>query len=158
MAWARTTERDGIISDINITPLTDVMLVLLIIFMVTATFFVTEPAMKVNLPPAVTSELEPEARGEITVIVNRAGTLFVDDRQVRPADLVQVLMATAKRVQREPKIVVVRGDRQAAYGAVIWVMDAARLVGLRHVSLATEEAKREPTAPPGNEMSAGAKQ
>jgi len=135
----------GIISDINITPLTDVMLVLLIIFMVTATFFVAEPAMKVNLPPAVTTDREPEAGGEITVIVNRAGALFVDNRPVRPADLVQALMAAARRIPKERKVVVVRGDKQAAYGAVIWVMDAARLVGLRHVSLATEEAAGAPS-------------
>jgi biopolymer transport protein ExbD len=158
MALGRAGERESIISDINITPLTDVMLVLLIIFMVTATFFVAEPAMKVNLPPAVTSEREPAKGSEITVIVNRAGEVLVEDRQVKPVDLVQALMAAAKRVRAEPKVVVVRGDKQAAYGAVIWVMDAARLVGLRHVSLATEEASREPAAPPGNEMSAGAQQ
>jgi biopolymer transport protein ExbD len=141
MALSGPSEVGGssIIADINITPLTDVMLVLLIIFMVTATFFVTEPAMKVNLPPAVTSEREPEEGGEITVIVNRAGVLFVDNRQVRPADLVQALMAAARRIPNERKVVVVRGDRDDAYGAVIWVMDAARLVGLRYVSLATEE-------------------
>jgi len=141
----------GIISDINITPLTDVMLVLLIIFMVTATFFVAEPAMKVNLPPAVTSEQEPEAGGEIAVIVNRTGALFVDNRPVRPVDLVQALMAAARRIPDERKTVVVRGDRQAAYGAVIWVMDAARLVGLRHVSLATEEAVEGAPSPSGSQ-------
>jgi len=154
MALARRSESDGIISDINITPLTDVMLVLLIIFMVTATFFVTEPAMKVNLPPAVTSEREPEQGSEITVIVNRAGALFVDERQVMPADLVQALMAAAKRVQGERKVVMVRGDKQAAYGAVIWVMDAARLVGLRHVSLATAEVSGPTQGLPGEEASA----
>jgi biopolymer transport protein TolR len=132
----------GIISDINITPLTDVMLVLLIIFMVTATFFISEPAMKVSLPPAVTSERETKQAGEITVIVSEAGTLFVDNEHVAPAGLVQALMRAARRVQSEPKVVVIRGDKQATYGAIIWVMDAARLVGLRHVSLATEEASK----------------
>lgn len=129
---------DGIISEINITPLTDVMLVLLIIFMVTATFFVAEPAMQVDLPPAVSSEKAARENGEITVIVNRQGQLFVNEAPVSADALTQVLMEAARSVTADRKVVVVRGDREAAYGQIIWIMDSARLVGLRHVSLATE--------------------
>jgi len=87
MAIRTADEHGDIIADINITPLTDVMLVLLIIFMVTATFFVAEPAMQVELPPAVTSELVTKKDGEITVIVNREGSLFVDTCRSRPTAL-----------------------------------------------------------------------
>jgi DNA replication protein DnaC len=90
----------GIISDINITPLTDVMLVLLIIFMVTATFFVTEPAMKVNLPSAISSEQEAKQSGDITVIVSEAGTLFVQNEAVPAAGLVEALMKAAREQTR----------------------------------------------------------
>ena len=69
MAMGNQSSNGAIIADINITPLTDVMLVLLIIFMVTATFFVSEPAMQVQLPSAVSSDLVPREQGEITVIV-----------------------------------------------------------------------------------------
>jgi biopolymer transport protein ExbD len=134
----------SIIAEINITPLTDVMLVLLIIFMVTATFFVSEPAMEVDLPPAVTSERATRGNGEITVIVNRDGDIFVDEQRVSVEALTQALMEAARKVESDQKLVVVRGDREAAYGQIIWIMDSARLVGLRHVSLATEEPEDQP--------------
>jgi biopolymer transport protein ExbD len=138
------SQNGSIIAEINITPLTDVMLVLLIIFMVTATFFVTEPAMEVDLPPAVTSERATRGNGEITVIVNRDGELFVDEQPVPVERLTQALMEAARKLNADQKLVVVRGDREAAYGQIIWIMDSARLVGLRHVSLATEEPEGQP--------------
>jgi biopolymer transport protein TolR len=147
MALQRQAAADTIISDINITPLTDVMLVLLIIFMVTATFFVAEPAMQVDLPPAVSSELVTKGDGEITVIVNREGALFVDEQPVAPERLTQALMDAARSIAADRKLVVVRGDREAAYGQIIWIMDSARLVGLRHVSLATVPTESE-SGPP----------
>jgi len=141
MAMGNQSSNGTIIADINITPLTDVMLVLLIIFMVTATFFVTEPAMQVELPPAVTSDLVRKEDGEITVIVNREGDLFVNETPVVAEDLTRALMEAAREVTSEQKIVVVRGDTEAAYGQIIWIMDSARLVGLRNVSLSTERAE-----------------
>jgi biopolymer transport protein ExbD len=138
MAMGNQSSNGAIIAEINITPLTDVMLVLLIIFMVTATFFVTEPAMEVELPPAVTSDPVAKQDGEITVIVNREGDLFVNEQAVAAEDLTQALLDAARAVTADHKVVVVRGDTEAAYGQIIWIMDSARLVGLRHVSLATE--------------------
>jgi len=134
---------DTIISEINITPLTDVMLVLLIIFMVTATFFVSDPAMQVELPPAVSSALVAKEDGEITVVVNRDGLLFVNDQPVSADQLTDALIAAARDIEAERKVVMVRGDHQAAYGQIIWIMDSARLVGLRHISLATERPEEE---------------
>jgi len=142
MAVSAQRESNDIISDINITPLTDVMLVLLIIFMVTATFFVAEPAMQVELPPAVSSELVTKEQNEITVVVNSAGEMRVGDMPVSEYQLTQALMEAARRIPAPEKTVVIRGDRQAAYGKAIWIMDAARLVGLRHVSLATERPQQ----------------
>ena len=138
MALGNQSSNGAIIAEINITPLTDVMLVLLIIFMVTATFFVTEPAMEVELPPAVTSGLVPQQDGEITVIVNAEGQLFVNGEATPAEQLTQSLMDAAREITAEPKVVVVRGDTDAAYGQIIWIMDSARLVGLRNVSLSTE--------------------
>ncbi len=143
MAMRTQDSNDDIISEINITPLTDVMLVLLIIFMVTATFFVSEPAMQVELPPAVTSEIVTKGDGEITVIVNRDGDLFVNEQAVPAQELTQALMEAAREVTADQKVVVVHGDTQAAYGQIIWIMDSARLVGLRQVSLSTERPEAE---------------
>jgi biopolymer transport protein ExbD len=138
MSISSPQSEQGIIAEINITPLTDVMLVLLIIFMVTATFFVAEPAMQVELPSAVSSELVTKENGEIEVIVNKAGGLFLAGRPVADQALTQGLLEAARHLRAQTKVVVVRGDRAAAYGKIIWIMDAARMVGLRHVSLATD--------------------
>jgi len=146
MAMQTQDSNSTIISEINITPLTDVMLVLLIIFMVTATFFVAEPAMQVELPPAVSSELVAKGNGEITVIVNRDGDLFVDEQRVSAERLTEALMDAARNIDADRKVVVVRGDREAAYGQIIWIMDSARLVGLRHVSLSTERPEEDGAA------------
>ena len=143
MLRKRQNGNDTIISEINITPLTDVMLVLLIIFMVTATFFVSDPAMQVELPPAVSSALVAKEDGEITVVVNRDGLLFVNDQPVSADQLTDALIAAARDIEAERKVVMVRGDHQAAYGQIIWIMDSARLVGLRHISLATERPEEE---------------
>ena len=143
MLRKRQNGNDTIIAEINITPLTDVMLVLLIIFMVTATFFVSDPSMQVELPPAVSSALVAKEDGEITVVVNREGLLFVDDEPVSADQLTDALIAAARNIDADRKVVMVRGDHQAAYGQIIWIMDSARLVGLRHVSLATERPEEE---------------
>ena len=143
MAGKQLNGSDTIISEINITPLTDVMLVLLIIFMVTATFFVSDPAMQVELPPAVSSGLVAKEDGEITVVVNREGMLFVDDEPISADQLTDALIAAARKIDADRKVVMVRGDHQAAYGRIIWIMDSARLVGLRHISLATERPEEE---------------
>ena len=141
MATGTQSSNGDIIAEINITPLTDVMLVLLIIFMVTATFFVTEPAMQVELPPAVSSDLVTKKDGEITVVVNREGGLFVNEQKVPPEELTQALLDAAREIVADYKVVVVRGDTEAAYGQIIWIMDSARLVGLRNVSLSTERTE-----------------
>ena len=143
MAVGNQSSNGNIIAEINITPLTDVMLVLLIIFMVTATFFVTEPAMEVELPPAVSSDPIPKQDGEITVIVNAQGQLFVNETETSAEQLTQALLEAARETESERKVVVVRGDTEAAYGQIIWIMDSARLVGLRNVSLSTRRVDEE---------------
>ena len=69
--------------------------------------------------------------------------LFVDDEPVSADQLTQALIAAARNIEAERKVVMVRGDHQAAYGQIIWIMDSARLVGLRHISLATERPEEE---------------
>lgn len=139
MALNRKPKDPSIISEINITPLTDVMLVLLVIFMVTATSLIAEPVMQVELPSAVSGESTAPGNAEITVIVDRDGRLLVQDQAVSAGQFTQSLLDAARRLDAERKVVVVRGDREAAYGQIIWIMDSARLVGLRHVSLVTQE-------------------
>lgn len=133
--------RPKIISEINITPLTDVMLVLLIIFMVTATFFVAEPTMRVTLPSAVTGESPVDQTKEISVTLAKTGEVQVNGKMVPMQDLVAGLLEAAKEIEGD-KVVRIRGDKDVRYGAIIYAMDAARLVGLRRVALATEREEQ----------------
>jgi biopolymer transport protein ExbD len=132
-----------IISDINITPLTDVMLVLLIIFMVTATFFAAEPAMQVRLPSAVTAESPLDQTNEILVSLSKDGKVAVNCKCIVVDNLVSELVEAARQTPGE-KVVRIRADRDVRYGAIIYAMDAARLVGLRNVALATEKETQPP--------------
>jgi biopolymer transport protein ExbD len=134
----RTHRAPRIISDINITPLTDVMLVLLIIFMVTATFLVVEPSLNVRLPSAVTARNRPEPERTVTVVISRGGGLQVNGKRTDREHLVDSLIVAARNLPPGQRSVMVRGDRDADYGTIVYVMDAARLVGLRDVALATE--------------------
>ena len=141
----RTHRPSRIITDINITPLTDVMMVLLIIFMVTASFLVVEPSLDVRLPSAVTARSRPEPEQTITVSVARDGALKVNGRGAAREHLVEAMLAAARNLPPGERSVMVRGDRDADYGTIVYVMDAARLVGLRRVDLATKPAERERT-------------
>jgi biopolymer transport protein ExbD len=134
----RTHRPSSIITEINITPLTDVMLVLLIIFMVTATFLVVEPSLDVRLPSAVTARSRPEPERTITVSISQGGGLKVNGKPADREHLVEALLAAARNLPPGERLVMVRGDRDADYGTIVFVMDAARLVGLRQVALATE--------------------
>ncbi|MGO9388775.1 ExbD/TolR family protein [Rhodoblastus sp.] len=135
------------LADINVTPLVDVMLVLLIIFMITAPMLAT--GMKVNLPQASASQpLDPQH--PILVSVSRDGALSVDDEQVDAGALVdsvrQKLDGDAQRV------VQVRGDRDAPYGVVVSVMDRLAGGGIGHLAIVTDlrpapEAAKKPEKP-----------
>lgn len=131
-----------IIGEINITPLTDVMLVLLIMFLLTATFILSSRGLRVDLPaPVVEHEPppEPDPAARIVVQVDRQGRVHIGGRPLADGELTGALMEEAARRRDREKIVVVRAHADAPYGRVIWIMDSARLVGLPRVSLATEE-------------------
>jgi biopolymer transport protein ExbD/biopolymer transport protein TolR len=121
------------LSDINVTPLVDVMLVLLIIFMVTAPMLAT--GMKVNLPQASASKpLDPQH--PILVSVARDGRLAVDDDEVGADALVE---SVRKKLDGDiTRIVQVRGDRDASYGSVVSIMDRLAGGGIGHLAIVTD--------------------
>ncbi|MBE9565865.1 MAG: biopolymer transporter ExbD, partial [Proteobacteria bacterium] len=92
MALNKKPNDASIIAEINITPLTDVMLVLLVIFMVTATSLIAEPVMQVELPSAVSGESSAPGNAEITVVVDRDGRLLVQDQAVSAEEFTQSLL------------------------------------------------------------------
>jgi biopolymer transport protein ExbD len=134
MALFRAHTRGRIVAEINVTPLTDVFLVLLIIFMITTSAMV-KPAADVDLPKA--PDTQEEAKG-VMVTITPAKEVFVNERPV-PADdasLVSVLRDTLAR-SRE-KVVILAGDRQVVLGEVVRVLGLAKEAGATGFALASE--------------------
>ena len=127
----------GIIAEINITPLTDVFLVLLIIFMVTSSV-IANTGKKVDLPEAQeASQTPPQA---ITVTLTAAGEVQVNDKSIKLEDLrahLEAILATA-----EDKTVILRGDKQVVLERAVYVLDQAQLAGAEGFALATTRPKR----------------
>jgi biopolymer transport protein ExbD/biopolymer transport protein TolR len=120
------------LAEINVTPLVDVMLVLLIIFMVTAPLLT--PGVKVDLPKAASAKaLNPKA--PLVVSVGRDGALaFGAD----PVTLDGLAAAVKAKMGDDPaEVVHIRGDRDAAFGAVVQVMDRLTLAGVVHIAIVT---------------------
>jgi TolR protein len=119
-------------SDINVTPLVDVMLVLLIIFMVAAPLMAA--GVPVDLPKAQAKPLVDQKQ-PIAVSIGAAGRFFVDEREVAPDELVSVLSENADSKERR---IHVRGDKTIAYGKVIEVMGLINSAGYTKVALVSE--------------------
>ena len=128
---------DGVVAEINITPLTDVFLVLLIIFMVTSSV-IANTGKKVDLPEATQqTQTPPQA---VTVTLTATGIVQVNDQVVRLEDLrghLEVALASA-----EDKMVILRGDKEVVLGKAVYVLDQAQLAGAEGFALATTKPKK----------------
>lgn len=132
MAGASRYDDDPII-DINVTPLVDVVLVLLIIFLATS-YMIAQQSFKVELPKA-SRTVATEAR-TLAVVVKADGEIVLDGQPVDPGELEAVLV---ERVQANPALqVVVGADDQVAHGRVVAVMDAARRAGVSKLAFAVD--------------------
>lgn len=126
-------KRLGVNSEINMTPLVDVALVLLIIFMITAPIMMG--GIDVQLPQASATPLA--AKDGVVITIDRGGQIYVDDIPVTAAEL----QATVRRImdQRNATGVYVRGDRSTPYGNVVRVIAALHQAGITSAGLVTEE-------------------
>jgi len=124
---------EGIMAEINITPLTDVFLVLLIIFMITTSAMV-DSAAKVNLPKA--SQTVQEARG-LTVTVTADDKIFVNQMQVDSAQLESTLRDLL--TDDPKKLVILQGDQSVMLGRAVQVMDVAKRAGAQAISIAAQK-------------------
>ena len=124
----KTTE-----SEVNLTPMLDVVFIMLIFFIVTASF-VKEAGIDVSRPPAATAERKE--RGNIMVAITENDQIWMDRRQVDP----RALRANIERLHAEnPQgSVVIQADKNSKSGLLVQVMDAARLAGVKNVALAAE--------------------
>jgi biopolymer transport protein TolR len=122
-------------ADINVTPLVDVMLVLLIIFMVTAPLLTA--GVPVNLPESRAKALDQEQE-PVQVAIDDAGRIFVNDRELTEAQLPDALAEIARaNTTGEPPAILVRADRTTNYGKFMSVMGELNRAGLNRVSLVT---------------------
>jgi len=123
---------EGVVAEINITPLTDVFLVLLIIFMVT-TSVVANQSKQVDLPGAAVSETTPKG---VTVTVLQDGSMQVNDVLTSDADLYARLEAALKDTRE--KLVILRGDKNVLLGKAVNILDVAQQAGATGIALATK--------------------
>lgn len=127
-------EREGdIITDINVTPMVDIMLVLLIIFMVTATY-ITRNAIEVKLPEAATGQ--DVTTTTLALVVSQDGSLFLNGEAVT---LEEVRQKVPSIVKESPEVqAVVDGDRSVPYGRVMEVIDTLRSLGVKNFAASVE--------------------
>jgi biopolymer transport protein ExbD len=122
-------------SEINITPFTDVVLVLLIIFMI-ATPFIYQSSMRVQLPQASKTE---ETSRDIIITINAHGDIFLEDAKVDLGTLKYKLMAMVR--SKPDASVIINGDKNVRYDSVIQVMDVLTQSGVKNPGLGIELKK-----------------
>ena len=124
----------GVKADINVTPLVDVMLVLLIIMMIVAPML--QKGVDVRLPVAANSANKPETQDQTVLAIKADKTLWVNGVQVRETELrqrVEEILETKKE-----KIILIKADEEVEYSAVMGAMDALRAGGIEDMGLITE--------------------
>ena len=120
------------ISEINVTPFVDVMLVLLIIFMVTAPLLTS--GIKINLPES-SSVLKNEKKDPVTVSINSKGEIFIQKKKFSKAQLIQKLSLLKKNNQNLK--IYIKGDKKLDYGKVMDLMNLINQSGFKKVALVT---------------------
>ena len=127
---ASASRRRGIIAEINVTPLVDIMLVLLIIFMLTA-HLIARQAIEIELPRAAQStSLQPTT---LAIALKADGAIFLNEKPVTPAALRDAIKAA---VARDPKTqAVIAGDKRVSHGRVVWVLDTVKSLGITQFAI-----------------------
>jgi len=140
MALRFDDDVEDIVAEINITPLTDIFLVLLIIFMISSSAML-EGGLDVKVPTAKSTGLTKTIKGKpVYVTINKEGQISVNKQITTESLLLQVLKEALDKTSE--RMVVIRGDESIYLGSAVQVMDAARGAGADKIALATR--------PPGN--------
>ncbi len=126
-------QRGQFVSQINVTPLVDVMLVLLVIFMVTAP--IIQQGVAVTLPK-VKAEALPGKEDQFVVSITKPGEIYLNDAKLSPEELTDKLKAISQ--ERPDREVFIRADDQVPYGDVIRTMAAIKAAGIENVGMVTE--------------------
>jgi biopolymer transport protein TolR len=136
--------KGGVKSDINVTPLCDVMLVLLIIMMIVAPLL--QQGVSVQLPQATNTTDKPETQDQTVVAISASKDLYLNAKPVREGELATKVSELLEN--KKEKIVVIRADKDVAYSAVMAAMDQLRQAGVEDIGLITDP-KHQPGAAGG---------
>ena len=129
----QSKKRRELISEINVTPFVDVMLVLLVIFMITAPLLTT--GIKINLPES-TAKVISEKKEPVTISLKKNGDIFLQKKKINEEELIKKLFEL-KKLNEDLKIYI-RGDKDLNYGQVIKLMGTINKAGFKKVALVTK--------------------
>jgi biopolymer transport protein ExbD len=129
--------KGGVKSDINVTPLCDVMLVLLIIMMIVAPLL--QQGVNVKLPVAGNTVDKPETQGQTIVAIASNKSLYLNAKPIQDNELASKI--TELLENQKEKIVLIKADEEVEYGAVMAAMDSLRQAGIEDIGLVTDPKK-----------------
>src|SRR3989442_12491635 len=137
--------KGGVKSGINVTPLCDVMLVLLIIMMIVAPLL--QQGVSVQLPQATNTVDKPETQGQTVIAIAKDKTMYLNAKPIRESELGTKINELLEN-QKE-KIVLIKADQEVEYGAVMATMDQVRQAGIEDIGLITEPKEKPGTTAGG---------
>ena len=130
--------KGGVKSDINVTPMVDVMLVLLIIMMLIAPML--QQGVDLRLPQAANSVDKPETSGQTVLSITADRRFYVNSVQVAETEILARIQRALEETRE--RIVLIKGDEDAPYGSIMTVMDELRRVGIEDVGLIVDRRLR----------------
>ena len=139
-------EDGGVVSEINVTPFVDVMLVLLVIFMITAPMM--QSGLDVSLPQTKTVDALPTESDHVVLTIRADGSLLLDEDAVADADLAAFAQ---ERVVTPNRLLFLRADETVPYGRVVRVLGMVRAAGVQKMNVMAEEEQ------PGGDQTPGAR-
>lgn len=138
MAGGLQDQDDGEITGINVTPLVDVMLVLLIVFMVTSTYIVQQ-SIQVQLPKAATGENTPKVKN-LAFVLDKSGTMFLDGKPISLEDIAVRVQAEKSADPNVQLQALVAADKETPHGFVVSLIDAVRRQGITDLAINVEKS------------------
>ena len=119
----------------DITPMIDVVFLLLIFFMISTTFIKDTPGIKITLPEATSDEIKTE-KTKIRLVISDTGDIYIDDEKVGMESLDNIFTSAAKEAKES--IVIISADENALHGTVVEVMDSAKHSGITRLAIETQ--------------------
>jgi biopolymer transport protein ExbD/biopolymer transport protein TolR len=133
--WLRARKARG--SSLDITPLVDLVFLLIIFFLLSTTFNVS-PGIRLDLPEASSQKIRKEKK-EITLSVDQSGVVYVDKDPVDPSSLLSRLLVWAH--EDRDTTVLIKGDRNTGYGQMVDILGAVKQSGLHRIAIMTQSKK-----------------